>query len=211
MCSTNTPVTPAIPSIHTMPADIVSGLRVAGRSHHGGTRALRRQAACLGRWCTPPDVHHLAHATTGFPGPSRPRNPVRRPRHPKARRPRSGWCELASTTEQPFGRGTDGPAGRQGSGGSCSSCCILSVKWRACPSCTPGGPVEQGKVSGARRRSRDSCIAFKADLEAQGKRMSARRGALLGVIVEPSGLVAALSARRAVAGARLWLARTEQD
>ncbi len=68
----------------------------------------------------------------------------------------------------------------------------------------PPGAVGQGKESGVRRQSRDSCIAcFKADLAAQGKRMGARRGAFLDVIVEPSELVAALSAHRAVAGGSL--------
>jgi hypothetical protein len=63
------------------------------------------------------------------------------------------------------------------------------------------GRWRQGRESDVRRQWRDSCIAcFKAGLAAQGKRMGARRGAFPGVIVEPSALVAVLSAHRAVAG-----------
>jgi len=65
---------------------------------------------------------------------------------------------------------------------------------RQVPLLAPPGAVGQGRESGLRRGSRDSCIAcFKADLAVQGKRIGARRGAFPGVIDEPSELVAALS------------------
>lgn len=65
----------------------------------------------------------------------------------------------------------------------------------------PPCAVGQGRESGVRRQLRDSCLAwFKAGLAVQGKRISAGRGAFPDVIVMPPGLVAALSAHRAVAG-----------